>query len=72
MGPPLKISLFLDHFVISVCKLYNKATTGGGLYGIYTTKCRRHEVVYTVKTKTELYNRLVPWGIATCVHSSRV
>ena len=28
------------------------------------TECRRHEVVYTVETKTELYNRLVPWGIA--------
>ena len=37
----------------------------GGLYGIYTTECRRHEVVYTVETETELYNRLVPWGIAT-------
>ena len=68
--PPSKIFLFLDHFVISVCKyrLYNKATTGGGLDGKYTTKCHRPEVVYTVETRTELYNRLVPWDIATCVH----
>ena len=39
-------------------KLYNEVE-------IYTTECRRHEVVYTVETETELYNRLVPWGIAT-------
>ena len=41
-----------------------------GLYGIYTTSCRRYEVVYTVETETELYNRLVPWGIATRVRSN--
>ena len=39
---------------------------------MYTTECHRYEVVYTVETETELYNRLVPGGIATCVRSSRV
>ena len=39
-------------------KLYNEVE-------IYTTVCRRHEVVYTLETETNLYNRLVPWGIAT-------
>ena len=24
-----------------------------------------NEVVYTIETETELYNRLVPWGIAS-------
>ena len=26
--------------------------------------------MYTVETDTELYNGLVPWGIATCTHSN--
>ena len=39
---------------------------------MYTTECHRYEVVYTVETETELYNQLVPGGIATCVRSSRV
>ena len=43
---------------------------GGGLYGIYTTSGLRPSVVYTVGTDTELYNQLVPWGIATRLRSS--
>ena len=29
-------------------------------------------VVYTVETDTELYNRLVPWGIATRARSNAI
>ena len=39
---------------------------------MYTTEGRRPEVVYTVETDTELYNRLVPWGIATHVRSNGI
>ena len=39
---------------------------------MYTTKGHRPSVVYTVETDTELYNRLVPWGIATHVRSNGI
>ena len=51
--------------MVVICAVCIGYTMRWSLYGIYTTECRRHKVVYTVETKTELYNRLVPWGIAT-------
>ena len=57
------------HVCMYVCmyRLYNEVEVST----VYTlpSAC---EVVYTVVTETELYNRLVPWGIATRVRSSRV
>ena len=32
----------------------------------------RRAIVYTVETNTELYNQLVPWGIATRLRSNGI
>ena len=39
---------------------------------MYTTEGRRPKVVYTVEIDTELYNRLVTWGIAMHVRNNGI